>query len=128
MVPRTAGETVTELKASYGLAGCVESLNVISLQRTDLPDTLLIGFRGAKVVLPGDCDLPAAVLRTHAWPCPPQAVLVCYEPEAGELAVLDMYSFEHDAIGAGSSVRAKPPEVCFLRGKAQLFSPQWGGP
>lgn len=40
-----------------------------------------------------------------------QAVVVCYEPEASELSVLDLYSFGHDAIGAGSAVRAHEPEV-----------------
>lgn len=38
-------------------------------------------------------------------------MLLCWEREAGELCVLDLYSFEHDAIGLGSGVRADTPAV-----------------
>ena len=87
------GEVVSELTASFTLAARIEALNVLPLPlRPDLPDALLITSRPAK------------------------AVLVAYEREAGELVVLDVYSFEHDALGLGSAVRAEPPAVDRLEG------------
>jgi hypothetical protein len=87
------GEVVSELTASYTLAARIEALNVLPLPlRPDLPDALLITTRPAK------------------------AVLVAYEREAAELVVLDLYSFEHDALGLGSAVRADPPAVDRLEG------------
>lgn len=40
---------MSELVLSQTLSGRVEGLNVIELQRPDVPDVLLITFRGAKV-------------------------------------------------------------------------------
>lgn len=53
----------------------------------------------------------ATALTVTPTPFLCQAVVVCWEPEAGELAVLDLYSFAHDAIGTGSAIRAHEPEV-----------------
>ena len=47
----------------------------------------------------------------------PQAALVCFDREAAELVVLELYSFAYDAIGPGSTVRAKPPDCEDITGK-----------
>lgn len=64
----------------------------------------------------GPIDRPPPPILVKSTPpslhrTPQQAVLLCWEREAGELCVLDLYSFEHDAIGLGSAVRAEPPDV-----------------
>lgn len=103
---------MSELVLSQTLSGRVEGLNVIELQRPDVPDVLLITFRGAKVgSIWQQKRVYATALTVTPTPFLCQAVVVCWEPEAGELAVLDLYSFAHDAIGTGSAVRAHEPEV-----------------
>lgn len=99
------------------------------MHRSDLPDVLLITIRPAKV---GRYSHSLCYLYDHAPPFSTisipqhtqfsyafdrQAVLVAFEREAAELVVLDLYSFEHDAIGVGSAVRADPPDVDRLEGK-----------
>jgi hypothetical protein len=107
---------ITELAASYTLAGHVEGLHVVKLNRMELPDVLLISLRYAKVRL--GCLFSESMPRVVRWLSERrtpwvllQAVLACFEPEAAELAILDLYAFEHDAIGVGSGVRAEQPDV-----------------